>query len=287
MVDMPSTAKSDGVWIDNVENCSQLGDEDFCKICTKLVEDDDRALQCEQCTSWFHQSCLQMSDDKFTSLENSDAPWGCLNCIDGNGKEEQGVASDAVVSMVEFKALKKMVKDELELMAGKISSLQQTKDGASDIYARYEAVVMENNQLRAELRALKSAANTAQKTQIEATVDDSSSTMKGNPSKGTSVLPKRPHHTETQPRRKQGGVYTQENPESNAVLSWRNREEQQGRKQEHSRRRGKKFGIFGDSMLSRLRRNVMSDDIENIFVCLLYTSPSPRDRSLSRMPSSA
>ena len=24
-----------------------------------------------------------------------------------------------------------------------------------------------------------------------------------------------------------------------------------------------------------------------IFVCLLYTSPSPRDRSLSRMPSSA
>ena len=27
--------------------------------------------------------------------------------------------------------------------------------------------------------------------------------------------------------------------------------------------------------------------IETVFVCLLYTSPSPRDRSLSRMPSSA
>ena len=29
------------------------------------------------------------------------------------------------------------------------------------------------------------------------------------------------------------------------------------------------------------------EDIENIYNCLLYTSPSPRDATLSRMPSSA
>ena len=29
------------------------------------------------------------------------------------------------------------------------------------------------------------------------------------------------------------------------------------------------------------------DDMEEDMLCLLYTSPSPRDRSLSRMPSSA
>ena len=28
-------------------------------------------------------------------------------------------------------------------------------------------------------------------------------------------------------------------------------------------------------------------EFDNIVICLLYTSPSPRDRSLSRMPSSA
>ena len=28
-------------------------------------------------------------------------------------------------------------------------------------------------------------------------------------------------------------------------------------------------------------------DVENVRACLLYTSPSPRDRSISRMPSSA
>ena len=32
---------------------------------------------------------------------------------------------------------------------------------------------------------------------------------------------------------------------------------------------------------------VMNDNTDNSISCLLYTSPSPRDRSLSRMPSSA
>ena len=30
-----------------------------------------------------------------------------------------------------------------------------------------------------------------------------------------------------------------------------------------------------------------SRNVDNTYFCLLYTSPSPRDRSLSRMPSSA
>ena len=33
--------------------------------------------------------------------------------------------------------------------------------------------------------------------------------------------------------------------------------------------------------------SLKSEDIKIDYVCLLYTSPSPRDRSLSRMPSSA
>ena len=32
---------------------------------------------------------------------------------------------------------------------------------------------------------------------------------------------------------------------------------------------------------------VISTDLDGIISCLLYTSPSPRDRSISRMPSSA
>ena len=44
-----------------------------------------------------------------------------------------------------------------------------------------------------------------------------------------------------------------------------------------------------DQTLSRLTLTTHGDDreIEQITNCLLYTSPSPRDRTRSRMPSSA
>ena len=33
--------------------------------------------------------------------------------------------------------------------------------------------------------------------------------------------------------------------------------------------------------------NISKNEIDTIYACLLYTSPSPRDRQKSRMPSSA
>ena len=44
------------------------------------------------------------------------------------------------------------------------------------------------------------------------------------------------------------------------------------------------FG-FLDAMAEATLATLMTEDVA--WVCLLYTSPSPRDRSLSRMPSSA
>ena len=44
------------------------------------------------------------------------------------------------------------------------------------------------------------------------------------------------------------------------------------------------FGPFNKTSL-KLGGNKYSDELH--LICLLYTSPSPRDRSLSRMPSSA
>ena len=49
------------------------------------------------------------------------------------------------------------------------------------------------------------------------------------------------------------------------------------------------FDIYGFKCLGMAERPV---DIENmsdslVYICLLYTSPSPRDRQKSRMPSSA
>ena len=45
------------------------------------------------------------------------------------------------------------------------------------------------------------------------------------------------------------------------------------------------YGAFG---ITQLKRQLMPDfGLELISICLLYTSPSPRDATLSRMPSSA
>ena len=50
----------------------------------------------------------------------------------------------------------------------------------------------------------------------------------------------------------------------------------------------KQFGVDAErvpSMLARMR--ILKLNFEGFYICLLYTSPSPRDRTRSRMPSSA
>ena len=50
-----------------------------------------------------------------------------------------------------------------------------------------------------------------------------------------------------------------------------------------------KDGIVTPALANNTRRIIASfnDGVKNANICLLYTSPSPRDRTRSRMPSSA
>ena len=45
--------------------------------------------------------------------------------------------------------------------------------------------------------------------------------------------------------------------------------------------------IGGQMMEEKIRKVAYTKQEVNIMICLLYTSPSPRDATLSRMPSSA
>ena len=45
--------------------------------------------------------------------------------------------------------------------------------------------------------------------------------------------------------------------------------------------------LFQDNQLSKFLTGLQIILTEGVYVCLLYTSPSPRDRQKSRMPSSA
>ena len=47
------------------------------------------------------------------------------------------------------------------------------------------------------------------------------------------------------------------------------------------------MGIGSNKLISRIITSVVPDIIHEVSPCLLYTSPSPRDGLLSRMPSSA
>ena len=44
---------------------------------------------------------------------------------------------------------------------------------------------------------------------------------------------------------------------------------------------------YRNENLKEVYKELFDEAVERYNVCLLYTSPSPRDRSLSRMPSSA
>jgi len=48
------------------------------------------------------------------------------------------------------------------------------------------------------------------------------------------------------------------------------------------------FFLFGiDNQMISVTKDIMSINRDKYYICLLYTSPSPRDATLSRMPSSA
>jgi len=51
--------------------------------------------------------------------------------------------------------------------------------------------------------------------------------------------------------------------------------------------KGKTIGIIGFGSQGHAHAQNLKDSGCQVIVCLLYTSPSPRDRTRSRMPSSA
>ena len=51
-------------------------DDVKCKICDKTAVE----IECEICLRWFHSSCVNLSQLKFTSIVNHDMHWYCDNC---------------------------------------------------------------------------------------------------------------------------------------------------------------------------------------------------------------
>ena len=51
-----------------------------CKVCGKIVNDNDRAIQCERCNYWIHINCNNLNNIDYKFLQSSNDPWYCILC---------------------------------------------------------------------------------------------------------------------------------------------------------------------------------------------------------------
>ena len=50
----------------------------LCKICTKNVQDKDKAVQCDLCEGWIHIKCNNLNYLDYKYLQNCNESWYCI-----------------------------------------------------------------------------------------------------------------------------------------------------------------------------------------------------------------
>ena len=50
-----------------------------CGVCEKDVRDNQRAISCDGCDTWWHFKCITMSNITYKALRNSSKSWCCPN----------------------------------------------------------------------------------------------------------------------------------------------------------------------------------------------------------------
>ena len=60
----------------------QILDPDYpCGSCGREVSDDDQAIDCDSCHTWFHIQCQGIGDDTYINLLNETSfSWKCITC---------------------------------------------------------------------------------------------------------------------------------------------------------------------------------------------------------------
>ena len=51
-----------------------------CRICTKNLHDEDKAVQCDLCGLWIHIKCNNLNYLDYRYLQNCDESWYCIEC---------------------------------------------------------------------------------------------------------------------------------------------------------------------------------------------------------------
>ena len=83
-----SSVSLQGNWVTSAELPNEGEDTDpNCPICRDEVENGQPGICCDLCKSWFHRSCLHMTEDTYAGLEASSDPWFCVRCLSIKGNK--------------------------------------------------------------------------------------------------------------------------------------------------------------------------------------------------------
>ena len=55
-----------------------------CGVCTRLVKDEHKAVQCDICNFWNHIKCDKVDPGMYQNLIKSDEPYVCYKCREEN-----------------------------------------------------------------------------------------------------------------------------------------------------------------------------------------------------------
>ena len=75
---------------------------DICPRCNIVCLDSDEALCCNHCDSWFHCSCVNVSNSLYTQLQDPNLPWLCPSCHSSPASNDDTQLTQFLVDLGDF-----------------------------------------------------------------------------------------------------------------------------------------------------------------------------------------
>lgn len=61
-------------------NTTKTNIEYPCFVCGNEVLDNEAGIQCEGCDCWYHTTCINMNNETYSLLSNTNISWICAKC---------------------------------------------------------------------------------------------------------------------------------------------------------------------------------------------------------------
>ena len=102
--------------------------------CGKIVADTDNGLQCEVCEKWFHCKCIEVSEEAYKVISDTDAlHWYCKACNVSVEKSLAKIKAKVDILEEEMKAIKDSNASLKQEMSKQAEEVKMIKDSAASL----------------------------------------------------------------------------------------------------------------------------------------------------------